>query len=93
MPPELDELEQDIKQHSFKVGSLFAGIGGFCRAFKNEGFNVIWANELDPHACETYRNNHPGTKLYEKSIEHLSVITDGLEPVDVLTAGYNEPQG
>ncbi|WP_063478634.1 DNA cytosine methyltransferase [Paenibacillus glucanolyticus] len=88
MLTELDELEQDIKQHTYKVGSLFAGIGGFCRAFKNEGFDVKWANELDPHACETYRNNHPGTKLYEKSIEDLSVITDGLEPVDVLTAGF-----
>ncbi|WP_379163232.1 DNA cytosine methyltransferase [Paenibacillus sp. sgz5001063] len=81
-------MEQDIKQHTYKVGSLFAGIGGFCRAFKNEGFNVIWANELDPHACQTYKYNYPETKLYEKSIEDLSVISDGLEPVDVLTAGF-----
>jgi DNA (cytosine-5)-methyltransferase 1 len=85
---ELEKLSHDVSQHSYKVGSLFAGIGGFCRAFKNEGFNVIWANELDPHASETYRYNNPETKLFEKSIEDLSVIPDRLEPVDILTAGF-----
>ncbi|QOT08467.1 DNA (cytosine-5-)-methyltransferase [Paenibacillus sp. JNUCC32] len=82
-------MEQDvIQQHKYRVGSLFAGIGGFCRAFKDEGFNVVWANELDSYACKTYKHNYPETKLYEKSIEDLSVVKDGLEAVDVLTAGF-----
>lgn len=29
----------------FTVGSMFAGIGGICLAFKQAGFDVIWANE------------------------------------------------
>ncbi|UUZ92338.1 DNA (cytosine-5-)-methyltransferase [Paenibacillus sp. P25] len=81
-------MVQDIKQHTYTVGSLFAGIGGFCRAFKNEGFKVTWANELDPYACQTYKHNYPETRLYEKSVEDLSVISDNLEPVDILTAGF-----
>ncbi|MBW7452873.1 DNA cytosine methyltransferase [Paenibacillus sepulcri] len=81
-------MNRDNIQHTYTIGSLFAGIGGFCRAFKNEGFKVEWANELDPHACDTYRHNYPETKLYEKSIEDLSVKSDGLEPVDILTAGF-----
>ncbi|WP_197035009.1 DNA cytosine methyltransferase [Herbaspirillum sp. RV1423] len=70
------------------VASLFAGIGGFCSAFKNEGFRVVWANELDQFAARTYRHNHSDVKLIEKSITSLSVVKDHLEPVDVLTAGF-----
>lgn len=81
-------MEEDLKQHNYTVGSLFAGLGGFCRAFRNEGFKVKWANEHDPYACQTYRHNHTETKLYEKSIEDLSVKNDDLEAVDILTAGF-----
>jgi len=70
------------------VGSLFAGIGGFCRAFSAEGFKVEWANELDPFAASTYRSNYPDVKLFEQAIETLSVIHDELKPVDVITAGF-----
>lgn len=70
------------------VGSLFAGIGGFCKAFSLENFKVVWANELDSFAAMTYRANYSDVKLYEKSIEALSVIHDGLQPVDVVTAGF-----
>lgn len=70
------------------VGSLFAGIGGFCRAFSAEGFKVAWANELDPYAATTYRKNYPNVRLLEKPVEDLSVIHDSLQPVDVITAGF-----
>ncbi|MAB95020.1 MAG: DNA (cytosine-5-)-methyltransferase, partial [Flavobacteriales bacterium] len=39
----------------FKVGSLYAGVGGICQGFKNSGFKITWANEIDKHACITYR--------------------------------------
>jgi len=70
------------------VASLFAGIGGFCQAFKNQDFRVVWANEYDSFAAKTYRHNYAGTRLLEKSIVDLSTIKDNLEPVDVLTAGF-----
>lgn len=73
---------------TLSVASLFAGIGGFCLAFKNEGFRVVWANEYDPFATQTYKHNFPEVKLYSQSIVELSVIKDKLEPVDVLTAGF-----
>lgn len=77
-----------MKHDKYTVGSLFAGIGGFCRAFKNEGFNVVWANEMDSYAAQTYRHNYPETRLIEKSVEELSVRADELQPVDILTAGF-----
>ncbi|CAE6689445.1 Modification methylase HhaI [Paraburkholderia domus] len=73
---------------AYTVGSLFAGVGGFCRGFKNAGFNVVWANELDPYASKTYRHNNPDVRLIEKSVAELSVNGDHLQPVDVLTAGF-----
>ena len=36
-----------------KVGSMFAGIGGICLAFKNSGCEIVWANEIDSSACKT----------------------------------------
>jgi DNA (cytosine-5)-methyltransferase 1 len=70
------------------VGSLFAGIGGFCSAFIEEDFKVLWANEVDANAALTYKHNYEKVKLYEKKIEDLSVLHDRIECVDVLTAGF-----
>lgn len=39
------------------VGSMFAGIGGICLGFKQNGCKIIWANEIDKYACGTYRLN------------------------------------
>ncbi len=68
------------------VGSLFAGIGGIDLGFIQAGFEVAWANEIDPDACKTYRHNFPNTKLIEGDIRNLDA--KALEKVDVLTAGF-----
>lgn len=46
----------------YKVGSLFAGVGGVCLGFQSakdneKKYQLVWANEMDEYACETYRNN------------------------------------
>ncbi len=74
--------------HGCTAASLFAGMGGFCLAFKQAGFRVLWSNEKDPFAARTYRSNFHETELHEKPIEDLSVIADKLAGVDVLTAGF-----
>ena len=38
--------------------SLFSGAGGMDVGFKAAGFDIIWANDNDKNACETYRSNH-----------------------------------
>lgn len=46
-----------------KVCSFFAGIGGIDLAFKQSGFEVVWANEFDKDACKTYIHNFPDTLI------------------------------
>lgn len=71
-----------------KVGCLFAAIGGFCKAFQLAGAQVNWANEKDRFAAATFHTNFEGIRYINKPVEELTVIGDGLEPVDVLTAGF-----
>lgn len=70
------------------VGCLFAAIGGFCKAFQRCGADVLWANEKDRFATETFKLNFPTVRHLHKPIEELSVKNDDLAPVDVLTAGF-----
>lgn len=72
--------------NKYSVGSLFAGVGGICQAFKHASFNVLWANEFDNRACITYKINHKDTELLEQDIK--SIDTKKLQSIDVLTAGF-----
>ena len=70
------------------MGCLFAGIGGFAKAFQNVGAEVAWANEQDRFAQETFKLNFPNVRCIPKPVENLSVKGDELEPVQILTAGF-----
>lgn len=74
-----------MKEH-YKVGSLFAGVGGICQGFKDANCDVVWANELDKKACETYKLNHKTVDLIEGDIKKIS--KDNLIDIDILTAGF-----
>lgn len=69
----------------FKVGSLYAGVGGICLGFKNAGFDISWANEIDKFACITYRNNF-NHQLYEEDV--LTADFTKWSKIDILTAGF-----
>lgn len=87
---------------TYKVASMFAGIGGVCLGFKNNACDIVWANEIDKYACETYRHNFNGAKyLVEGDIHDITrpkngeSIYDCIERVnsmipdfDILTAGF-----
>ena len=70
----------------YKVGSLFAGVGGICQAFKDAGCDVIWANEIDVKAGITYKLNHQNINLIKDDIRQLS--GNNLGDIDILTAGF-----
>ena len=71
---------------SNKVISLFSGIGGIDLAFKQEGFEIVWANDNDSAACKTYRSYFGKTSICEKDIRSVSV--QDVPNADILTAGF-----
>ena len=65
---------------------MFAGIGGICHAFNDAGAKVMWANELDKHACITYRLNFGTDYLVEQDIKTVDYAS--VPDFDILTAGF-----
>lgn len=70
----------------YKVASMFAGIGGICLGFKQSGFDIAWANEIDKAACKTYRENFGDSYLVEADIRKIDV--NNIPDFDILTAGF-----
>ena len=62
------------------VVSLFSGIGGLDKGFSDSGFNVIWANDFDKYAVETYRRNYDN----EIVLGDINQIPFVLEPVSTI---------
>lgn len=63
---------------------LFCGIGGFRIAADAVGLKTIWANDIEPKACQVYRDQF-GTPLQEGDIhEFLEVVPSH----DVLSGGF-----
>ena len=68
-----------------KVGSLFAGIGGFDLGFLRAGFQVAWCVEFDKNAQAVLRARFPDAVIYGDIRE---VDETKLEPVDVICGGF-----
>lgn len=69
-----------------KVISLFSGCGGLDLGFEKAGFEVPVANEFDPSIFETFKANHPKTKLIEGDIRDISE-SDFPDDVDGIIGG------
>lgn len=69
-----------------RVCSLFAGIGGIDLAFQQAGFDIVWANEIDKYASDTYEYNLGTGVLVRGNIKTIN--TEGIPEYDVLVAGF-----
>lgn len=68
-----------------KVGSMFAGIGGFDLGFERAGFEIAWCIEFDKHAQAVLRKRFPNAIIYS---DIRDVNARELERVDVVCGGF-----
>lgn len=91
------------KKRKYNTVSLFSGIGGFDLGFDYAGFNIIWANDIDKFACETYKANVSNNivcndiRLVKKSIPNHDVLIAGFpcQPFSTLgkLKGFDDDRG
>jgi DNA (cytosine-5)-methyltransferase 1 len=68
-----------------RVGSLFAGIGGFDLGLERAGFETAWQVELDPYRRAVLESRFP------HAVRHVDVRDVGahnLAPVEVICGGF-----
>ncbi|HGI0427780.1 TPA: DNA cytosine methyltransferase [Streptococcus pyogenes] len=68
-----------------RVVSLFSGIGGLDLGFINQGFDLIYANDNDKFAVQTYRANYKH-EIIESDIE--DVDPNEIPEHDILIGGF-----
>lgn len=57
---------------TLSIISLFSGCGGLDLGFEKAGFNISIANEFDKTIWDTFKINHPQTKLIEGDIRKVT---------------------
>ena len=70
------------------AGNLFSGMGGFATGFARAGFEIKWANDNDGAAGTAFSHRFSDASFIERDALELSVNQEGLQPVDVLIAGF-----
>ncbi|MGR5962284.1 DNA cytosine methyltransferase [Bacillus paranthracis] len=70
----------------YKLGSMFAGIGGTCLGFQQAGAEIVWANEVDHNASITYRHFWKGEYLQEADVTEVDKTT--IPQLDILIGGF-----
>lgn len=68
-----------------RILSLFCGCGGLDKGFDEAGYNIVWANDFDKYAVETYRANF-GNHVVLGDINAIEL--DDLPEFDAIIGGF-----
>ncbi len=68
-----------------RVVSLFSGIGGLDKGFSDAGYEVVWANDFDKYAVQTYKANYDNPVVCG---DINSIDFEEIPDCDVLIGGF-----
>lgn len=71
---------------SYTVAGFFSGVGGIEYGFQQAGFEILFSNEIDKYASETYRANFGEHTLITEDINKISI--DDIPNTDVVVGGF-----
>lgn len=80
-----DILSIPKSQEKINVVSLFSGCGGMDLGFSQVGFCILWANDIDQKACETYERNL-GKHIVCGDIQQIDYST--IPDADLILGGF-----
>jgi len=70
---------------------LFSGIGGFSLGLEETGgFETVAFCDIEKYCLEILEKRYPGVPRYTniKELNHDTIKTDGVFPIDIITGGY-----
>lgn len=67
--------------------SLFSGAGGMDVGFRNAGFKILAASEMDAFACKTYQANHKDSVLFQGDVNQHIAQLGSYHGADVVFGG------
>jgi modification methylase bsp6I len=80
-----------------KVAGFFAGVGGIELGFEQNGFDIVWSNEIDQKASETFKANHSSKivvddikNIDDKDVPNVDIIVGGFPCQAFSVAGYRK---
>ncbi|WP_312221342.1 DNA cytosine methyltransferase [Streptococcus parasuis] len=77
------------QQGKFAIAAFFSGVGGIELGFEQTNeFRVVYANEFDKYARQTYQLNYPDTYLDGRDIHAVLPEEIPSETVDVIVGGF-----
>lgn len=84
-------MTEEKKRKNYTIVDLFAGVGGLSLGFEEKGFDLVFANDNNEDAANTFKKNHPGKNFYLGEIQNVTekMLKEavGGRRVDVLVGG------
>ena len=80
-----DIFPKPKSEEKINVVSLFSGCGGMDLGFSQAGFRILWANDIDQKACQTYEQNI-GKHVVCGDIQQIDYST--IPDADLILGGF-----
>ncbi len=83
-----------VPKNKYTIGGLCSGVGGIELGYKQAGFDIAWANDMDKNAMATYealvgKNHYIGERaMLLEDIKKKREASTQLTAVTVLAAGF-----